>query len=208
MEKKESTEMSTEDVAKTLAEKATSQMRHSKKVYGDYTPEKREITSKIVENALENLNLAISRPKCAYGDLVTAQQRTQEYLRSCMNHQFIPTIEGWAIALGVGRRVLYKWFNGQNVHQSKEFNEFLAMTRDVIMSVMSQSAFNRNVDTVWSIFYGKNFYDMSDRTKISVAPVASPLGDTASAEELEKKYLEDVVGSKDEPLRESSGLDM
>ncbi len=194
MEAKENKEMTAKAVSKALAEKATSQMKHSKRVYGDITPEKGAMTSKIVMDALENLNQAISYPKCAYGDLATAQLRTQEYFLSCAERQFVPTMEGWAIALGVGRRVLYKWFNGENVHQSKEFNEFLAMTRDAIMSVMSQSAFNKNVDTVWSIFYGKNFYGMSDRTEITVAPPANPLGDTASPAELEQKYLTDVIG--------------
>ena len=194
MEAKENKEMTAKTVSKALAEKATSQMKHSKRVYGDITPEKGAMTSKIVMDALENLNRAISYPKCAYGDLATAQLRTQEYFLSCAERQFVPTMEGWAIALGVGRRVLYKWFNGENVHQSKEFNEFLAMTRDAIMSVMSQSAFNKNVDTVWSIFYGKNFYGMSDRTEIMVAPPANPLGDTASPAELEQKYLTDVIG--------------
>lgn len=194
MEAKENKEMTAKAVSKALAEKATSQMKHSKRVYGDITPEKGAMTSKIVMDALENLNQAISYPKCAYGDLATAQLRTQEYFLSCAKRQFVPTMEGWAIALGVGRRVLYKWFNGENVHQSKEFNEFLAMTRDAIMSVMSQSAFNKNVDTVWSIFYGKNFYGMSDRTEITVAPPANPLGDTASPAELEQKYLTDVIG--------------
>ena len=194
MEAKENKEMTAKTVSKALAEKATSQMKHSKRVYGDITPEKGAMTSKIVMDALENLNRAISYPKCAYGDLATAQLRTQEYFLSCAKRQFVPTMEGWAIALGVGRRVLYKWFNGENVHQSKEFNEFLAMTRDAIMSVMSQSAFNKNVDTVWSIFYGKNFYGMSDRTEIMVAPPANPLGDTASPAELEQKYLTDIIG--------------
>ena len=194
MEAKENKEMTAKAVSKALAEKATSQLKHSKRVYGDITPEKGAMTSKIVMDALENLNQAISYPKCAYGDLATAQLRTQEYFLSCAERQFVPTMEGWAIALGVGRRVLYKWFNGENVHQSKEFNEFLAMTRDAIMSVMSQSAFNKNVDTVWSIFYGKNFYGMSDRTEITVAPPANPLGDTASPAELEQKYLTDVIG--------------
>lgn len=194
MEAKENKEMTAKTVSKALAEKATSQMKHSKRVYGDITPEKGAMTSKIVMDALENLNRAISYPKCAYGDLATAQLRTQEYFLSCAERQFVPTMEGWAIALGVGRRVLYKWFNGENVHQSKEFNEFLAMTRDAIMSVMSQSAFNKNVDTVWSIFYGKNFYGMSDRTEIMVAPPANPLGDTASPAELEQKYLTDIIG--------------
>lgn len=194
MEAKENKEMTAKAVSKALAEKATSQMKHSKRVYGGITPEKGAMTSKIVMDALENLNQAISYPKCAYGDLATAQLRTQEYFLSCAERQFVPTMEGWAIALGVGRRVLYKWFNGENVHQSKEFNEFLAMTRDAIMSVMSQSAFNKNVDTVWSIFYGKNFYGMSDRTEITVAPPANLLGGTASPAELEQKYLTDVIG--------------
>lgn len=194
MEAKENTEMNAETVSRALAEKATSQMKRSKKVYGDFTPEKGTMTSKIVMDALENLSRATVRPKCAYGDLATAQQRTQEYLLSCAECQFVPTIEGWAIALGVGRRILYKWFNGENVHQSEEFNEFLALTRDAIMSVMSQSAFNKTVNPIWSIFYGKNFYGMSDRTEITVAPPVNPLGDTASSAELEQKYLTDVIG--------------
>lgn len=194
METKENTEMTTKTVSKALAEKATSQMKHSKRVYGDFSPEKGVMTSKIVIDALENLNQAISHPKCAYGDLPTAKQRTQEYFLSCAERQFVPTVEGWAIALGVGRRALYKWLNGENVHQNKEFNEFMLMTRDAIQSVMSQSAFNKNVDTVWSIFYGKNYYDMSDRTEITVVPPANPLGDTASPDELEQKYLTDVIG--------------
>lgn len=194
METKENTEMTAKTVSKALAERATSQMKHSKRVYGDITPEKGAMTSKIVMDALENLNQATVRAKCAYGDLSTAKQRTQEYFLSCAERQFVPTMEGWAIALGIGRTALYKWLNGENLHQSKEFNEFILMTRDAIMSVMSQSAFNKNVDTVWSIFYGKNYYGMSDRTEITVAPPANPLGDTASSDELEQKYLTDVIG--------------
>lgn len=194
METKENTKMIAKAVSKALAERATSQMKHSKRVYGDITPEKGAMTSKIVMDALENLNQAIYYPKCAYGDLATAKQRTQEYFLSCAERQFVPTMEGWAIALGIGRKALYKWLNNENVRCNKEFNEFVLMTRDAIMSVMSQSAFNKNVDTVWSIFYGKNYYGMSDRTEITVAPPANPLGDTASPDELEQKYLTDVIG--------------
>ena len=194
METKEKTEMSAEVLSKVMAEKATSQMKRSKRVYGDYTPEKGAMTSKIVLDALENLNQATVRPKCVYGDLATARQRTQEYLLSCVDRQFVPTVEGLAIALGIGRTALYKWINNENVHCDKEFNEFLVMTRDAIMGVMSQSAFNRNVDTVWAIFYGKNYFGMSDRTEITVAPPANPLGDTTSPAELKQKYLTDVIG--------------
>ena len=196
MEIKENTEMSAELLSKVMAEKATSQMKHSKKVYGDYTPEKGVMTSKIVLDALENLNQATIRPKCVYGDLATAQQRTQEYLLSCVKRQFVPTVEGWAIALGIGRTALYKWINNENAHCNKEFNEFLVMTRDAIMGVMSQSAFNRNVDTVWAIFYGKNYFGMSDRTEVTVTPPANAFGDTTSPDELERKYLLDVCGGE------------
>lgn len=75
-----------------------------------------------------------------------------------------------------------------------KFLKIITMTRDAIMSVMSQSAFNKNVDVVWSIFYGKNYYGMSDRTEITVAPPANPLGDTTPPAELEQKYLTDVIG--------------
>ena len=105
MEAKENTEMTAKTVSKAMAEKATSQMKRSKRVYGDYTPEKGVMTSKIVMDALENLKQATVRPKCAYGDLTTVQQRTQEYLLSCAAHHFVPTVEGWAIALSsAGRR--------------------------------------------------------------------------------------------------------
>jgi hypothetical protein len=194
MEAKENTEMTAKAVSKAMAEKATSQMKRSKRVYGDYTPEKGVMTSKIVMDALENLKQATVRPKCAYGDLTTVQQRTQEYLLSCAAHHFVPTVEGWAIALGIGRKTLYKWLNNENLRCDKEFDEFLVMTHDAIMSVMSQSAFNRNVDTVWAIFYGKNYFGMSDKTEIVVTPPANPFGDTVTPEELQEKYLTDVSG--------------
>ena len=133
METKENTEMTAKAVSKALAERATSQMKHFKRVYGDITPEKGAMTSKIVMDALENLNQAISYPKCAYGDLATAKQRTQEYFLSCAERQFVPTMEGWAIALGIGRKALYKWLNNENVRCNKEFNEFVLMTRDAII---------------------------------------------------------------------------
>ncbi len=176
-------------VSKAMAEKAVSQMKHSKRVYGNYTLAKGEMTANIVLGTLTNLDQAISRPKCEYGDLETAKERTQEYLIACSERQLIPTMEGWAIALGIGRTTLYKWFNESNVRQCKEFNEFIMIARDAIMSVMSQSAFQKNIDTVWSIFYGKNFYGMSDKTEIMVTPPASPFGESASPEELQQKYL-------------------
>ena len=58
MEAKENTEMTAKTVSKAMAEKATSQMKRSKRVYGDYTPEKGVMTSKIVMDALENLKQA------------------------------------------------------------------------------------------------------------------------------------------------------
>lgn len=94
-----------------------------------------------------------------------------------------------SIALGIGRKSLYNWFNEVNVNQDQQFNEFIMITRDAIMSVMSQSAFQKNIDTVWSIFYGKNFYGMSDKTEITVTPAISPLGENSSPEELQQKYL-------------------
>lgn len=176
-------------VSKTMAKKAVSQMKRSKRVYGDYTPAKGEMTANIVLGTLENLDQAISRPKCEYGDLKTAKERTQEYIIACSERQLIPTMEGWAIALGIGRKSLYNWFNEVNVNQDQQFNEFIMITRDAIMSVMSQSAFQKNIDTVWSIFYGKNFYGMSDKTEITVTPAISPLGENSSPEELQQKYL-------------------
>lgn len=134
----------TDLVSKAMAEKAVSQMKRSKRVYGNFTSTKGEMTANIVLGTLTNLDQAISRPKCEYGDLETAKERTQEYLIACSERQLIPTMEGWAIALGIGRTTLYKWFNESNVRQCKEFNEFIMITRDAIMSVMSQSAFQNN----------------------------------------------------------------
>ena len=179
----------TDLVSKAMAEKAVSQMKRSKRVYGNFTSTKGEMTANIVLGTLTNLDQAISRPKCEYGDLETAKERTQEYLIACSERQLIPTMEGWAIALGIGRTTLYKWFNESNVRQCKEFNEFIMITRDAIMSVMSQSAFQKNIDTVWSIFYGKKFYGMSDKTEIMVTPPESPFCESTSPEELQQKYL-------------------
>ena len=51
-----------------------------------------------------------------------------------------------------------------------------------------------NLHTVWAIFYGKNYFGMSDKTEIVVTPPANPFGDTVTPEDLQEKYLTDVSG--------------
>lgn len=185
----------TDLAVRSAVESAIANQKRSKKVYGDYTPARGVILSDIVMNVAESIDRAFSRERCHYGDLETAKRYTKEYLVSCSEHQLLPTVQGWSMALGISRPTIYTWFNRRD---NKEFTEFLDFIRDAIMESMSQNAFQRTVDNVWAIFYGKNFYGMTDKTEISVSTPINPLGETTSPEELQQKYLSAVTNDNGE----------
>lgn len=169
----------------------SSNVKKKGKMYYGAQPDKNTIASRVVENTVDNLLLSLSQPKCSYNDLDGIRARTVEYLQRCAESQCIPLIEDWAVALGISRSLLYRWFNDRS---DKEVADFLERVRASIYAANAQAAYQNAINCVAWIFYGKNSLGMTDKTEISVSPSPAPpeYGD-ASPEELQKKYIDAIA---------------
>ena len=183
-------------VVKSSVDKAVEGMNKKKdgKLYGGFTPEKGAVISEIVSGTLADLAQSISRPACTYDNLPLIQERTAEYLQACIDHQSVPLIEGWAVALGVSRKTLYQWFDNT---KSREVFDFLERVRTMVFAANAQAAYKGAINAVAWIFYGKNSLGMTDKTELQVsAQPINPLGEETPPEELRQKYL-DAIAAED-----------
>ena len=75
------------------------------------------------------------------------------------------------------------------VHPGSEFSEWLDDFSDMCGEVMMSAALDKSVDTVSAIFTAKARHGWRDVITVET-PIQNPLGDTISAEEIERRYSE------------------
>lgn len=128
--------------------------------------------------------------------LEAVQKRCFDYFSLCAKNDMKPTFAGLALAFGVDRLTLWRWCNNQP--RSRDLSDSVRNTikksRDLINAQMEDFMQNGKINPVAGIFLMKNNMNYTDQQEIVLKP-DSPLGESASAEELKKKYLEDVAGS-------------
>ena len=172
---------------KSSLEMAMASEKRPNKLYGNFTPAKGAAITHIVNAEVATMAKAMSRTRCSYDDLGQLKERTAEYFADCAESQLIPTMESWAVALGVSRKTLYKWFG---LMTNEEVHDFLEQTRSIISSINSQAAFQGAINPVTWIFYAKNRFEMSDKTEITLSAAENNLGAQTSPEELQRKYID------------------
>lgn len=148
--------------------------RKSKLYIVNGTTARKEEIADIVKGGCDNLVKALSRPKADRNDLEQFKQRTAEYYAQCMGAGRIPTMEGLAVSLGIGRSCLYNWINDTRY---PKVAEFLDIVRDSFAGISAEAAMHGKINPVTWIFYSKNMYGYVDKAELTVAPV-NPLGNT------------------------------
>lgn len=128
--------------------------------------------------------------------LEAVQQRCFDYFSLCAENDMKPTFAGLALAFGVDRMTLWRWCNNspEGRKLSDSTRDTIKKARDFINAQMEDFMQNGKINPVAGIFLMKNNMNYTDQQEIVLKP-DSPLGESASAEELKKKYLEDVAGS-------------
>lgn len=117
-------------------------------------------------------------------------QRSVEYLQACAEDDMKPSITGYALALGYSRSELHKIaagvaFAGKNMPSRDTIKKVKALIENQYEAYMQ----NGKINPVAGIFMLKNnFADYTDKQEIEVK--ATPLGDSASREEIAEKYIE------------------
>lgn len=135
-------------------------------------------------------------PKPDMDSLEAVQQRCIDYFSLCGKNDMKPTFAGLALAFGVDRMTLWRWCNNQP--RSRDLSDSVRCTikkaRDFINAQMEDFMQNGKINPVAGIFLMKNNMNYTDQQEVILKP-DSPLGEASSAEDLRKKYLEDVRGS-------------
>ena len=148
-----------------------------------------QISERIVSNSVNNLLSSLTLPKCRKDDIDEIRSRTIDYMQRCVDAQCIPLIEDWAVALGISRATMYRWFDRPG---TPEIGEFLERVRTSIYAANAQAAYQNAINCVSWIFYAKNSLGMTDKTEISVSPGNNSGEEITSSEDLRKKYLDAV----------------
>lgn len=135
-------------------------------------------------------------PKPNMDSLEEVQQRCIDYFTLCKKNDMKPTFAGLALAFGVDRMTLWRWCTNspEGRKLSDSTRDTIKMARNVINAQMEDYMQNWKIHPTAGIFLMKNNMGYTDQQEVILKP-DSPLGEAASAEDLRKKYLEDVRGS-------------
>lgn len=178
----------------TSVDKALNTERNTRRgLYKSFTPEKGKAVESIISLSTNDLFSVIDKPRCKKNDLPTIKERTHEYLQNCSDRQWLPSVDGWSISLGIGRQTLYDWLDDT---RNREVYEFLNLVRYAFADMNATAAANGLTNVIAFIFGAKNFFGYTDKNEVVLMPKASPLGEEKSPEELQRKYIE-VVSAGD-----------
>lgn len=127
--------------------------------------------------------------------LEAVQKRCFDYFNLCAKNDMKPTFAGFALAFGVDRMTMWRWCNNQPRSRklSDPVRDTIKKSRDLINAQMEDFMQNGKINPVAGIFLMKNNMNYQDKQEVVLTP-NQPLGDQASEKELEKKYIEDVIG--------------
>lgn len=123
------------------------------------------------------------------------EQRVCDYFQLCADNDMKPTFAGMALAFGVDRRTMWKWCNNapDGRHLSDSVRDSLKKGYQILNAQMEDYMSNGKVNPVSGIFLMKNNMGYRDEQEVVLRP-DSQLGEQASPDELQKKYIEDTFG--------------
>ena len=160
-------------------------------LYGNMDDKKSQILSGIIADGMMDLMEASGRPQVKKNDLEAIRERTMEYIQNRIQERRLPTVEGWAVSMGITRDRLYDWLNDQKV---PEVYSFLRQVHEAFSDMHASAAMNNVTNPVAWIFYSKNRFGFMDKTELSIEPGNTHhMGEDVTPEQLEEKYADVIV---------------
>lgn len=122
-------------------------------------------------------------------------ERIEQYFGICIEDDMKPSVAGLACAFGVDRKTIWAWANGVDSKTlPTESRNLIKKAYQNLNAQMENYMQNGKINPVAGIFLMKNNMGYADKQEVVLTP-NQQLGDQVPAEDLEKKYLEDVVGA-------------
>lgn len=151
-------------------------------------------TGRYLRHALNGWDL----PVIDISDEKQVEERLQWYFNSCVEDDIKPTVTGMCRALGIHRKTLYRW--GQGEVRESTHSHLIKKAYDLLEEMWENWMLNGKINPVVGIFLGKNHFGYADKQDIVVTP-NNPLGAMGSESEIQQRYIESIA---EEPPEESS----
>lgn len=139
--------------------------------------------SHYIRHALTTLNM----PPIDISDPNQVEDRISWYFDHCINNDMKPTVTGFCNSLGIHRKTLAEWKNGnyrQETHQAIILKAY-ALLEELWENYMQ----NGKINPVSGIFLGKNNFGYADKQEYVVTPNTNQIPET-DLTTIEAKYAE------------------
>lgn len=139
--------------------------------------------TKYLNHALRLANL----PKFDTKNVALLKERIMEYFQICAEDDSKPSVAGLALAVGVDRKTIWQWSQGENSDKSNAIKK----AYQILNLMMEDYMQNGKINPVSGIFLGKNHFGYQDKTDVVVRRGEDEA--TIPQEVLEERYR-DVLG--------------
>lgn len=137
-------------------------------------------------------------PKVDMTDSEAVFGRVCEYFELCTLNDMKPSVAGMALAFGCDRATIWKWANGvESAYIPQESRNAIKKGYQLLNAQMEDYMQNGKINPVSGIFLMKNNMGYQDKQEVVLTP-NNQLGEAASAEELQQKYIESSASDYDE----------
>lgn len=125
------------------------------------------------------------------------KERIGQYFKLCADDDMKPSVAGMALAFGVDRKTLWAWCNGvDSAYIPTTSRNLIKKAYQLLNTQMENYMQNGKINPVAGIFLMKNNMGYQDKQEVVLTP-NTQLGDSATPEELQKKYLLDSIADYD-----------
>lgn len=118
-------------------------------------------------------------------------ERIDLYFRWCVERDMRPGIEGLSFALGISRKTLWDWEQGNTWGNSRRA-EMVKMAKQGICMLTEQMGLKGKLNPVTYIFTMKNHFNYSDRSELDVSSGNNLFGESLTPEEIAKRIPADI----------------
>ena len=120
------------------------------------------------------------------------EARLNEYFQLCAMNDMRPNVPSMALSLGIDRRTLWRWANGEGQGKNSDIRDTIKRAYSLLNILIEEYMQTGKINPVSGIFLMKNNFGYADKQEVVLTP-NNPLGEQKSNAELEERYLESVA---------------
>ena len=139
---------------------------------------------------LRQARVAMNLPPIDISDPKQVENRINDYLNYCEDHDKKPGMVELSLWLGVNRDTLKSWKRGE--WRSTTHKQIIEKYVTLLEAQWTDYMLNNKVNPASGIFLAKNLFGYRDTQDVVIEP-KTPLGEETDAAQLESKYAESVV---------------